>query len=133
MPTDRASYAGMLPPDAFNQRNRIAQTMMNIGSPPPQVGMPQGGMPPGMMRAPSPLKSLMGMEDAGPSSFMGGRGPPMAPPQAPAPPPPTMGGSAGPMPLQPSTAPPVDPSSLFAPPPAVPGQAPPQFAKPPVY
>lgn len=127
----RASY-GMLPPAAFNQRNRIAQTMMNIGNPPPQVGMASGGMPRGEPVY-SPLKMLMGMEDAGPSSFMGGRGPPMEPPQAPAAPPPAMGGTAGPMPLQPATAPPVDPSSLFAAPPAVPGQAPPQFAKPPVY
>ena len=133
MPTDRASYAGMLPPDAFNQRNRIAQTMMNIGNPPPQVSA--SGMPPGFRMAETPLKSLMGIEPGMSPGFMGGQPTPMpgmTPPAA-APPPPMQGGATGPMPLAPQTAPPVDPSSLFDAPPAVPGQTPPQFAKPPVF
>jgi len=118
----------MLPASAFNQRNRIAQTMMNIGSPPPQVS--PGGMPPGFRMAPTPLKSLMGIEPGMSPGFMGGEPTPMpgmAPPAAPAP---ALGGSAGPMPTQPQTAPPVDPSSLFAAPPTGPS---PLFAKPPTF
>jgi hypothetical protein len=111
-------------------RNQIAQTMMNIGNPPPQVNtMPQGGLPPGMMMAPSPLKTLMGMDQQGPSSFMGGQAPPMTPPQQQQPAPTT--------PVMPP-APPAPPPSqqqppLFDAPPAVPGQAPPQFARPPTF
>lgn len=129
MPTDRASYSGMLPANAFNQRNRIAQTMMNIGSPPPQVSA-GGGIPPGFHMAPTPLKSLMGVEPGMSPGFMGGESTPMPGWTPPATPAPTMGGTTGPMPLQPTTAP---EQPLFAPPPAVPGQAPPEFAKPPVY
>lgn len=128
MPTDRASYAGM-PPAAFNQRNRIAQTMMNIGSPPPQAVPPQyAGL--GMRMGANLAHPLYGTEEAGPSSFMGGRAPPMPQQQMPqqAPPAPPM-----PPPMQQAPPPPVDPSSLFAAPPAIPGQPPPEFAKPPVF
>jgi hypothetical protein len=92
---------------AAAQRNQIAQTMMNIARPPPQVamgGMPMGGMPMGGMRGMLPPQ-------AAPAAT-----PPVAPPVAPAP-----------------AAAPADPASLFAKPPAVPGQAPPMFAKPPTF
>lgn len=135
--TNRTTPAGgMISPGAFDARNRIAQTMMNIGSPPPQVMGNQA--PIGAERFLT--GPLMGMDEQGvsgasgsmggmlPASAFGGGGgmppqqAPAAAPVAPTPPPPP------PPPQQP-----VDPSTLFAKPPAVPGQPPPIFAKPPVY
>ena len=72
---NRTGAGGMLPASAFNQRNNIARTMMNIGSPPPQVG--GSGMPPGFHMAPTPLRSLMGIEPGMSPGFMGGDPTPM--------------------------------------------------------
>jgi hypothetical protein len=109
-------------------RNQIAQTMMNIGNPPPQAG---GSLPPGMMMAPTPLKSLMGVTPGMSPGFMGGEPAPMpgaAPQQQQQQP----VQSAEPMP-QTQAASPATANPSFAASPAVPGQTPSMFAKPPTF
>lgn len=92
MPQPIANNQSYLDPTANNQRNNIAQAMMNVSAPPPQTQMP--GMAPAMP---------------------GGAMPPMLPPQMPPPgmPVPQMPGAAMPgMPTPGMPTPGMPPPSL---------------------
>jgi hypothetical protein len=110
----RTGAGGMMPTAASDPRSRIAQTMMNISSPPPQVGMPTGN--PMAMRA----MYARGMLSPPPPVDTGTAAMPPAPP-------------AGPPQF---ATPPVQgqaPPPQFVAPPAQGQPPPPMFAKPPTF